>query len=112
MPLDGYPAPPGNKMESIADVPINGTYTAIATGSPPTGGILVAASVFGLQYIEWAQCVGSDDGTYDAVVYMNPLSRNKPSTSIRLQVLFAITGAEASGTIAAGRTLRILAKGY
>jgi hypothetical protein len=99
-------------MESIADVPINGIYSAIVTGTPPVGGILVAASLFGMQYIEWAQSIGSDNGQYDGVIYMAPLSPNKASTSFRLQLLSAATGTEASGTIAAGRTLRILAKGY
>jgi hypothetical protein len=112
MPLDSYPAPPGNKLDSIADIPINGAYTAITTGTPPTGGISITASQFGLQYIEWAQAIGSDNGQYDGVIYLNPLTANKPATSMRLQLIVAATGAEASGTIAAGRTMRIYAKGY
>ena len=111
MPLDGYPAPPGNKMESIADIPISGAYTAITPGTPPTGGLSVTATQFGMQYIEWAQSVGSDNGQYDGVIMM-AASPNKPSTSVRLQLLVSATGAEASGTIAAGRTIRILAKGF
>jgi hypothetical protein len=113
MAFDGsYPAPPGNKHHSIIDRSIAGAYTAITPGTPPTGGVVVNASEFGLQQIEWAQTLGSDDGTYDAVVLMNPLSANKPSPSIRLQLVVAATGAQATGTIAAGRSMRILAIGY
>lgn len=113
MAFDGsYPAPPGNKHHSIIDRSIAGAYTAITPGTPPTGGILINASEFGLQQIEWAQCVGSDDGTYHGVVLLNPTNKNQPSPSIRVQVITSATGAEATGTIAAGRTLRILAVGY
>lgn len=112
MAFDGsYPAPPGNKPQSILDVPINGAYTAITVATPPTGGIQVTAAQFGMTGIEWAQCLGSDNGQYDGVVYMSPFNSNAPSTAIRLQVIVSATGAEASGTIAAGRKLRILAKG-
>jgi hypothetical protein len=113
MPFDGsYPAPPGNKRESILDLPINGAYTAITPGTPVTGGITVTASQFGLQYIELAQAVGSDDGTYDGVVYMSPFNNNQPSPAIQLQLITAATGAEAAGNIAAGRTMRLFAKGW
>jgi hypothetical protein len=112
MPIDTYPSAPGNKLDSIHDVPINGAYTAITTGSPPTGGISVTAKQLGMQYIEWAQALGSDDGQYAGEVYLNPFAAGKPSTSLRLQLIVAATGAEASGTIAAGRTMRIYAKGY
>ena len=113
MAFDGsYPAPPGNKHYSIIDRSIAGAYTAITPGTPPTGGIPIQAQEFGLSQIEWAQCVGSDNGAYDGVVYMSPFVLNKPSPAIRLQVLTAATGAEASGSIAAGRTLRILALGW
>lgn len=114
MPFDGsYPAPPGNKRDSILDLPINGSYTALTPGSPPTGGILVNASQFGLQQIEFAQCVGSDDGTYDAVVYMAPFNNNQPSPAIRLQLITAATGAAvATGTIPANRKIRIAATGW
>ena len=113
MPFDGtYPAVPGSKKESLIDLPINGAYTAITPGVPVAGGILISATTFGLQYIEWAQCVGSDNGQYDGVVYMSSFVKNAPSTSVRLQVITAATGAEATGTIAAGRLMRILATGY
>ena len=112
MAFDGsYPAPPGNKNESILDVPINGTYTAISTGTPPTGGIALTAKQFGLSGIEWAQCIGSDNGQYDGVIYMNPFNTNGSSIAMRLQLIVASTGAEASGSIAAGRTIRVLARG-
>lgn len=112
MPLDGYPAPPGNKHHSIIDRSIAGAYTAITTGTTPTGGIVVNASEFGLQQIEFAQCMGSDNGQYDGVCLMSPPNSNQPSPNIRLQVVVSATGAEASGTIAAGRRLRLLAIGY
>jgi hypothetical protein len=113
MAFDGsYPAPPGNKRESIIDLPINGAYTAITPGTPPTGGILVSGALFGLQYIEWAQVLGSNNGQYDGVVYMSPFNVNQPSAAIRVQVINSATGAEATGTIVANRYLRILAVGW
>jgi hypothetical protein len=113
MAFDGsYPAPPGNKHFSIIDVPISGAYTAITTGTPPTGGIALTAQTFGLTQIEWAQAIGSDNGQYDGVIYMNPFNLNQQSPAVRLQVITAATGAEASGTIAAGRTMRVLALGF
>lgn len=113
MPFDGtYPAVPGSKKESILDLAINGAYTAITPGTPPTGGILISATAFGLSYIEWAQASGSDNGQYDGVIYMAPSNKNLPSSAVRLQLIVGATGAEASGTIAAGRTMRIFAVGY
>lgn len=113
MAFDGsYPAPPGNKHFSIIDRSVAGAYTALTPGTPPTGGIAINASEFGLTQIEWAQCVGSDNGQYDGIVYMGPFVNSKPSPAIRLQLVAGTTGAEASGTIAAGRTVRILALGW
>lgn len=113
MAFDGsYPAPPGNKHFSLIDRSIAGAYTAITPGTPPTGGILITAAEFGLTEIEWAQSVGSDNGQYDGTIYMSPFVNNKPSAAIRLQAYVAATGAEATGTIAAGRTMRILAMGW
>lgn len=112
MAFDGtYPAPPGNKLLSILDLPISGAYTAITPGTPATGGIVVTARQFGLTAIEWAQTLGSDNAQYDGVVTLAPFTANQPAPSVRLQVVLSATGAEASGTIAAGRTIRILAMG-
>jgi hypothetical protein len=100
MPFDGsYPAPPGNKRDSILDRPINGAYTAIGVAVPPTGGILVNASEFGLSQIEWAQVVGSDNGQYDGVVYMAPYNKNQPSPAIRVQVLYALWRSAGKGEL-------------
>lgn len=112
MPFDGsYPAPPGNKHASILDLPVNGAYTAVVPGTPATGGIVVNASQFGLKAIEFAQATGSDNGQYEAVVSMAPFNRNQTSPAVRVQLIVAATGAEASGTIAAGRTIRLFAIG-
>lgn len=116
MAFDGsYPAPPGNKHFSIVDVPITtASYTQLATGSPPTGGISINAQIFGLKYVEWAQCMGSDNGQYDAVAYVGTVSPNRPTTSLRLQIIVSLTGAElaAAQAIAAGRTVRVLVLGF
>lgn len=113
MAFDGsYPAPPGNKQFSIVDKAVNGAYTAITVATPVTGGIQITAAEFGMTQIEWAQCVGSDNGQYDGVVYMSPYNKNQPSPAIRVQLIVGATGAEASGTIAAGRSVRILALGW
>ena len=112
MPLDGYPAPPGNKLECVHDLNIGGAYTAITAATPPTGGITVNAATFGLQYIEWAQTVGSDNGQYDGICYLSPLNASKPSKTFQLQIIVAATGAEASGTINSARTMRLYVKGY
>lgn len=107
-----YPAVPGNKPISITDQLGPASYTVITTGSPPTGGQTINASAFGLQFLENVWAMGSDDGQYVINVFMNPLYKNQPSTSVLLQWIVAATGAEVTGTTdLSGRTVRLMAIG-
>lgn len=110
--VHGTPFANGNKMESLRDINIAGAYTAVTPATPPTGGIALSAAQFGLQYILFAQVMGSDNGAYTGVVYASPFEAKQPTQNLVLQVIVAATGAEATGTIAAGRMLRIRAIGF
>lgn len=113
-PLQGeYPAVPGNKPVSIADVAGSSSYTVVTVATPPTGGQIINASAFGLQYLEyvWAS-MGSDDGQYVGVCYLNPYYNGVPSTSVILQWVTAATGAEVAATTdLSARTIRLFAIG-
>ena len=113
--LSDYPAPPGNKRWVICDIDGPTSYTAITTGTPPTGGQVVRAGDIGLQNIEWAQVSGSDNGQYDGTCYVAAGIGNPPKaggTQFNLQWLVAATGAEAAGAAnLSARSLRIVAIG-
>lgn len=114
MAFDGtYPAPPGNKRESLIDIAGPASYTQIAiVAGAPTGGFAIAASVFGLTQIEWAQCMGSDDGQFDGCIFCQPFQKNKPVVQITVMWLVAATGAQVAGaTNLSARTMRIQARG-
>jgi len=113
MAFDGsYPAPPGNKRWSVIDVALSGTYTVITIGTPPTGGVAVSAAQFGLQSIEAAWGVGSDNGAWIPVVFMKPFNLNQPSPNLIVQLTVALTGAElAAAQSLTGRKIRLIAMG-
>lgn len=114
MAFDGsYPAPPGNKRWSVVDVPLSGTYTAVTPGTPPTGGIPIAASIFGLQSIEACfPAGGTDDATYSVNTYMSPFNLNQPSPAVIAQLIIISTGLElATGQSLTGRRIRLVAMG-
>jgi hypothetical protein len=116
------PVPPGHLPWTIVDVDGPASYSAISAATPPTGGQVLKAADLGFQQIWWAQCVGSDNGQYDGVVYVvgglgNPRSGATPNVSqagsqINLQWITAATGAEVGGaTNLSARRLRLLVIG-
>lgn len=100
-PLNGeYPAVPGNKPISMADLDGPAIYAVIVQASPPTGGQLIQASAFGLSRIECVLgTVGSTDGKYSVVAFLNPLSDGQPATSLRLMWIVTATGAEVAAAV-------------
>jgi len=108
-----YPAVPGNKIWSPADVLGPTSYAVIVPASPlVTGGQLIAASKFGMKYLEMVFHGTSDDGSYIVVAYLVPFQTGQPSTSVRLQWITAATGAEVVATTnLSARTVRVWAIG-
>lgn len=107
-----YPAPPGNKPFSILDLTGPAAYDEIVQATPPTGGQLVTARQFGLTRIEAVFAVGSDDGQYAVIPYMNPLADGQPSESIRLMWVTADGGVEVvAATDLSDRKVRLFAIG-
>lgn len=115
MAFDGsYPAPPGNKPHSIADVagPASYTQVTLASGVAPTGGQLVSARVFGLQALERIEAGRSDDGLYQIIAYPVPFNKNSTSPNVILKWVVASSGAEAAaGANLSARTVRLFAQG-
>lgn len=101
-----YPCPPGNKRWSIHDVPLaNVVYTVFVpvAGGTPTGGIVIDNNSFGLVNVEMAYVMGSQDGTYNATLYVLPfgIGRGQPvGGQVIISLYTATTGAQlASSTI-------------
>lgn len=108
-----YPAPPGNKHCSIAEIAGPALYTPVTPAAPVTvGGQVIQASAFGLKYIE---CVDgnflSDDGQYGVRAILNATAPGQPVTSIRLMWYTAATGAEVGAVDLSSRTVRMAIKG-
>lgn len=113
-PLQGeYPAVPGNKPWSIADITGPASYTEVTPGATPSGGQVIQASAFGLQRIDAVLgCSGSTTATYDVVAYLVDYGQGKPCTSIRLMWRTSDGGVEVVGTTALdGEQVRIMVVG-
>jgi hypothetical protein len=97
---------------SILDVPGPASYTAVVTGSPPTGGQLITAADCGLQSLDWVQSQGSDDGQYDIMVVPAPFSLGNPMPAVRLMWVVAATGAQVTAAVnLSARTVRLYVTG-
>ena len=116
------PSPPGDQPWTIIDIDGPASYTVITVATPPTGGQVIKATDIGMQTIDWAQAMGSDDGQYAGECYLvgglaNPRSGGKPNYSqsgsqINLQWITAATGAEVTGTTdVSARRMRLLVLG-
>lgn len=115
-PLQGeYPATPGNKPISMADINGPASYVELVPAAPVvTGGQVIQASAFGLSRIE---CVignmGSDNGQYDVVALLNPYSDGQPATSIRLLWRVSDGGVEVAAAVdLSDRKVRLAVIGY
>lgn len=114
MAFDGsYPAPPGNKNESVIDVAGPTSYATAVVGTPPTGGQLVTASQFGLQSIELCSVHMLDStGAYEVIPALTPYEPNNCSPSVRLTWISLATGAQpANTTNLSASKIRIFARG-
>ena len=114
MPFDGtYPAVPGNKKECILDLYGPASYAPIVIGTPPSGGQVINASQFGLQYIEYVEAMSSNDAQYDLTVTITPQTMNRPGTGVIVGWYVASgRGQVAAGTNLSNRWIRLLATGY
>lgn len=115
MAFDGtYPAPPGNKPVSIADVTGPSSYTQISlsSGAAPSGGQTVSARHFGLSALERVEAGRSDDGMYQVIAYLTPFNKNGTSPGCVLQWIVASTGAQVAAAVnLSARTVRLYAQG-
>lgn len=107
-----YPAPPGNKVEVVVNVAGPASYTAITTGTPPSGGQTLNATDIGLKSIESIGDISlSDDGQFTVypLFISNP---SRPTSSVQLMWITAAGGAEVGGgTNLASRTVRMRVTG-
>lgn len=108
---DGYPAPPGNKYESVLCLEGPKSYTQIGVASPPTGGQLITAAQFGMKYFDYISGGMSDDGQYLAFVTLMTTDK-RGVTSARVFWMIAHTGLEVTGTTdLSARVVRLRAQG-
>lgn len=111
-PIQGeYPAVPGNKFWSPADITGPALYAPIVVATPPTGGQVVTASQFGLQNLEKVWEGTSDNGAYKVIAFLDPYLDGRPAPQVRLMWITAATGAEAAAIDLSGRTVRLWAIG-
>lgn len=107
-----YPSPPGNKPVVVADFDGPSSYTAVTTGTPPTGGFVLSASQLGLAEIEHVVVSASDNGQYGARVIFESTYVGRGARQVRLQFFTLATGAEvAGGTNLSARRFRAFAVG-
>lgn len=113
-----YPMPPGALYEVVADIQGPASYTQVTIGTPPTGGLTVLATDMGLKEIHAVEIMGSDNGQFDAVTYMNNGAGsvgNPPKrgcTQFQMQWFAAAGRAEVAGaTNLSGRTIRVAVSG-
>lgn len=107
-----YPKSPGDERWAVTDMTGPASYTAIVTGTPPTGGQIIRAADFGLQSLDWVQSMGSDNGQYDIVCIPNGFTLGNPLASFLLQWIVSATGAEVAGAVnLSARTVRLLGIG-
>ncbi len=102
-----FPQSFGSKRAQIALLTGPASYTQVTTGSPPTGGQSLAATNFGLKYIDYAFSGVSDDGQYEVVLTPTVSITTGQATWIAIWKV-AHTGAEAAGaTNLSARTVRV-----
>ena len=113
-----YPWSVGLLMETLVDVQGPASYTQITIGTPPTGGLTVFAADMGFKEIHSVEVMGSDNGQYDGVCYINNgpgtigNPRQRAGSQLQLQWLVAVGRGEAgAGLNLSARTIRLCVTG-
>lgn len=113
-----YPMPPGALFETVIDVQGPASYTVMVIGTPPTGGQTVFATDMGFREVHSVEIMGSDNGQYDAVSYVNtgPSGSGNPpkraGTQFQLQWFAAAGRTEVTAaTNLSARTMRLVVTG-
>lgn len=103
-----FPQSFGSKRVNIALLVGPASYTVITTGSPPTGAQALAATNFGMKFIDFAIGGVSDDGQYEVV--LTPATNIATGQAAWIAIWkVAHTGAEVTGTTnLSARTVRVL----
>lgn len=117
-PLLEYPMVPGALFETVIDVQGPASYTQLTIGTPPTGGLPVFATDMGFREIHSVEVMGSDNGQYDAVIYINngPGSTGNPpkraGSQFQMQWFASAGRTEVGGGVnLAARTIRLVVTG-
>jgi|SRR6516165_8354423 len=108
-----YPKVPGDGPWSVVDVTGPTSYPFFV-GAPggASGGQEISAADCGLQEIDFAISMGSNDGLYFAEVYPDHFSPGNPMRGVCLAWIVSSTGAQATGgTNLSGSTIRLLVIG-
>lgn len=112
MVLPDYPAPPGNKNESVIDWTGPASYTQVTVATPPTGGDAITPAAFGLQRFERIEGGPSDNGQYIAIPIMSPYNPGQTTPTATLLWITAATGAQVAGAVdLSARKVRLWARG-
>jgi len=116
--LQEYPFSVGLLFETIIDVQGPASYTIITIGTPPTGGQTVFATDMGFKEIHSIEVMGSDNGQYDAVCYVNSGAGSvgnppkRAGTQFQMQWFAAAGRTEVTGaTNLSARTMRLCITG-
>ena len=111
MAFDGtYPAPAGNKPQSVLDVKGPASYVQYA--APFTGGQVISARAFGLSSIEVCWAMGRDStGAYTPEIVLSPFNANQGSPNVIISWQTPAGAQAAAGANLATATIRLFALG-
>src|SRR6266851_3203010 len=108
--MPDFPISIGNRKLSCITLTGLNPYVAVSGGSPPTGGQALAASQFGLTYLDAVFCGLTDGGVYTAVWTPTSSTTNGVKSGI-LMWTTSNGGAEVGSVDLSAKTLRVTAIG-
>lgn len=108
-----YPKVPGDQPWSIIDVRGPANYALLLTGTPPTGGQLVTAAAFGLQSIDFAMAMDSQNGAWNVHLVPDGFAVGGSFTGVRIAWSSLNAGTQApAATDLSAAIVRLMAIGH